>query len=195
MDEEQKSAYEARNYFEFKYANGLPILGVQVDEVEALRRAKHHVELYHYKIAMLNADYLIDNRTETEIAGIQLMHIPVWKVGYIYRPRNLLRHFYKGQEKRLLIDGHSKGVLKGQLAMIHRDKVKINGIITGICSGAFLLVGLLWHPAFFLVAVFAMIVSILSFGQSMKNSRKRESEELQRLSASFENNDGAQISA
>ena len=189
-DEEQKSAYEARNFFEFKYANGLPILGVQVDDREALRRAQNHVDLYHYKISTLNADYLLDYRTELEIAGIQLIHIPVWKVGYIYSPKNVLRHFYKGKERRLLIDGHGKGVLTGELALLHQDKVAINGYITGISFFIFLIMGLSWHPSFFVVAAFALVVSISSFYQSAKKKQDEAAKDLEKLSSSFGESNG-----
>lgn len=185
LDDDQKSAYEARNFFEFKYANGLPILGVQVDEHEALRRAKNHIELYHYKISTLNADFLIDNRTEVEVAGVQLIHIPVWKVGYLYRPKNILRHFYKGREKRLLIDGHGKGVLTGQLAMVHTDKVLVNGYVTSGAAFFFLLVGILWHPAFIVVALFALIVAGTSFYQSAQALKAKELAQLENISNSF----------
>ncbi|NRA64324.1 MAG: hypothetical protein HRU19_07550 [Pseudobacteriovorax sp.] len=187
VDEEQKSVYEARNFFEFKYANGLPILGVQIDDQEALRRAKNHVDQYHYKISSLNVDYLLDYRTELEVAGIQLIHIPLWKVGYIYSPKNVLRHFYQGKEKKLLIDGHGKGVLNGELALVHRDKVAVNGYITGISSLIFLVIGLSWHPAFLLVALFSLIVSGISFFQSTKNKTEMESKKLEAISQSFGN--------
>lgn len=185
VSEEQKSAYEARNFFEFKYANGLPILGIQVDEDEALRRAQSHVQLYHYRISSLNVDYLIDNRTEIEVAGIQLIHIPVWKVGYVYRPKNILRHFYKGKEKRLLLDGHGKGVLTGQLALVHTDKVLVNGYITSITTAVFLMLGLAWHPAFLIVSLFSLIVASISFYQSAKRKKEAELSQLEQLQASF----------
>lgn len=195
MDEDQKSAYEARNFFEFKYANGLPILGVQVDDQEALRRAKNHVDLYHYKISMLNANYLIDYRTELEIAGIQLIHIPVWKVGYVYTPKNVLRHFYKSKERKLLIDGHGKGILTGELALVHKDKVAINGYITGISSFVFLIIGMSWHPAFFLVALFSVIVSLVSFYQSSRNKRDMETKKLENMSQSINESSPVNLSA
>ena len=102
-NDNEKSAYDIRNFFEFKYANGLPILGIQVSEEEALRRARSHVNLYHYKLSCLNCDYLIDYRTELEIAGIQLIHVPMWKIGYIYQPKTALRHFYKAKERKIII--------------------------------------------------------------------------------------------
>ena len=185
VDEDSKSAYDARNFFEFKYANGLPVLGVQVEDQEALRRAKHHIDQYHYRISKLNVDYLIDYRTELEVAGIQLLHIPIWKVGYIYRPKNILRHFYKGKEKKLLIDGHGKGVLNGELALLHQDKVAVNGYITAVAALLFLALGLVWHPAFLLVAFFSLIISAISFFQSMKKNSEKEQQKLEAISHSF----------
>jgi hypothetical protein len=185
MDDEHKSAYEARHYFEFKYANGLPILGIQVEEEEGLRRARNHVELYHYKLACLNADYLIDYRSELEVAGIQLIHVPIWKVGYIYRPKSLVRHFYRAKEKRLVIDGYGKGILMGELALVYHDKIMINAYVTAFASFIFFLLGISWHPAFLLVALFSLAVSGISIFTSLKKKAERDEEELQKLSASI----------
>lgn len=185
VDEESKSAYDARNFFEFKYANGLPVLGVQVDDEEALRRAKLHIDQYHYAISKLNVDYLIDYRTELEVAGIQLLHIPVWKVGYVYRPKNILKHFYRGKEKKLLIDGHGKGVLNGELALLHKDKVAVNGYITGFAALIFFVLSFSWHPAFLLVSLFAVAISGISFYQAAKANAKKEARELEAISHSF----------
>ena len=65
-------------------------MGIQVDEHEALRRARHHLNQYHTQLSQLNVDYLIDYRTEFEIAGVQLIHVPIWKVKYVYKPSGLL---------------------------------------------------------------------------------------------------------
>lgn len=157
-----RSAYDAREFFEFKFANGLPILGIQVPEEEALRRARSHVELYHYKLAAMNADYLTDHRSELEVAGIQLIHLPFWHARYIYRPATALRHLYRTKEKHVLLDGYTTGVLKGELALVHKDKVWVNAIVTGITSVVLFLIGAAWHPAFFLVAIFTLVIGILS---------------------------------
>lgn len=182
VEEEQKPPYEARNFFEFKYANGLPILGVQVDETEGLRRAKSHVELYHYKLAKLNVDYLTDYQTELEIAGIQLIHIPIWRVGYVYRPRNILRFFFQSQEKRLIINGYGKGILAGELALVHKDKIAVNAYVTSIMALIFLLLGIVWHPAFILVAFFSMGISGFSFYKGLKQRENAEIQKLESLS-------------
>jgi len=160
--EKEKTAYDSREFFEFKFANGLSIAGVQVDEEEALRRAKQHVDLYHYKIAQIQVDYLLDYRTELEIAGIQLVHLPFWHAQYVYRPRTALKHLYKPKEKHVVLDGHTTGILKGELALVHRDKVWVNSLVTGIAAVVFFLLGVAWHGAFYLVAIFAAIVAGMS---------------------------------
>lgn len=184
--DEQKSAYEIRKHFEFKFANGLPLLGVQVPEEEALRRARAHVDLYHYKLACLNVDYLIDHRTELEIAGIQLIHVPFWRVHYVYRPRTILRYLMKPKERRILIDGYGKGMLKGELAVAYHDKVMVNAMVCGLATVLFLLLGGIWHPAFYLVSLFAAIVASISAYMGLQKKAQKEREELLKMSSAFE---------
>jgi hypothetical protein len=173
-EENQKSAYDVRKYFEFKFANGLPILGVEVDEEEALRRTRAHVELYHYKLSWLNVDYLIDCRTELEIAGIQLIHTPFWKVTYIYKPRNVLRFLFKPQEKKMILDGYGKGMLKGELAIAYDDKVAINAVVCGIAFCVFVVLAIIWHPAFYLVSLFALVIAMISFYVGTTKKKQKE---------------------
>lgn len=154
-----KSAYDSREFFEFKFANGLAICGVQVNDEEALRRARLHVEQYHLELAKLNVDYLTDFRTEIEVAGIQLIHLPFWQATYVYRPRTTLRHFYRPKEKHVIMEGYNNGVLSGELPIRHKDKMWVNAIICGIATLLFFLLGVLWHPAFLLVAVFGLLVT------------------------------------
>jgi hypothetical protein len=166
-----KSVYDAREFFEFKLSNGLNVAGVQVNEEEALRRARQHVELFHYKLSCLNVDYLVDIRTEFDIAGIQLMHLPFWQAKYIYQPQNILRHFHRPVAKTVLIDGFGKGILKGELAVVLDDKVKINAYVCAVSAVFLFLLGFSWHGAFYLVGLFACAISIGSFYKLMsKNS-------------------------
>ena len=185
-DENQKSAYDIRKYFEFKFSNGLPILGVQISEDEALRRAQSHVTQYHRKLAALNVDYLIDHQTELEVAGIQLIHVPFWKVSYVYRPKTVLRHFINSTEQRLIVDGYGKGVLNAELALQYHDKVILNGIVCGVGAAIFLFLGLLWHPAFLFVALFAAVVSSVSFFLGFSSKAKRAAEELEKKHETIE---------
>jgi len=172
FNEPMKAAYDVREFFDFKYANGMPLLGIQVPEEEALRRARAHVQLFHYKIASLNAEYLIDHRTELDIAGIQLIHVPFWHIRYVYRPQNTLRYLHKPKEKNILMDGYARGILRSELALVKRDKVQINGIAAGVfavlCAG----LGVALHPAFYVASVFGMIVSAVSMYISSVNQEE-----------------------
>ncbi len=158
----EKSAYDSREFFEFKFSNGLAIIGVQVDEDEALRRARLHVEQYHLELSKLNVDYLTDFRTEVEVAGVQLVHLPFWYATYVYRPRTILRHFYRPKEKNVILEGYNNGVLAGELPIRHKDKLWVNALICGAASVILFLLGLAWHSAFFVVALFGVIVTAAS---------------------------------
>lgn len=181
-----KEGLEGRKFFEFKLANGLPILGVQVTEHEAMRRAKDHVLRYHYRISELYADYLLDCKTELEIAGIQLVHVPIWQISYVHRPRTFYRHFYEPTEKRLLMDGNGRSVLVGELAINHYDKMKVNAIICLMASGLLFLFGIVWHPAFYLVALFTLIVAGVSHYLHLGTKAKKEEDRLKGLFATKE---------
>lgn len=174
----EKQAYDMREFFDVKYINGLPLMGVQVSEEEALRRARNHVEMYHQMLSGLNVDYLTDFRTELEVAGVQLIHLPFWFASYQYRPRTALRHFYPSQPKHLIIDGLGRGVLKGELAIHHRDKIWINAMVCAAASVLFFLLGAAWHPSFFLVSLFAMGIAgasaWISYTRGMKEREAAE---------------------
>lgn len=154
-----RGVYDARERFDTKYSNGLPIIGVQIAEEEALRRARYHVEQYHLQLARLNVDFLIDFRTEIEVAGVQLVHLPFWFATYFYQPRSALRHVMRPREKHVLIAGYNNGILDGELALKRNDKIWVNAIICGLATVLFFLLGIVWHPAFLLVALFCACVA------------------------------------
>lgn len=160
--DDELSAYDVREFFEFKYANGLPILSIQISEEEALRRTKSHVSHYQQALAKINVDLLIDTRSELEIAGIQLIHLPFWHAHYIYQPKSILKHFHKSKEKSVMLEGYAGGILKGEMAIVKTDKLLINSIVCGIATLGLLFLGAIWHSAFLLLAVFALIVTLVS---------------------------------
>ena len=165
----EKSAYDIREFFEFKFANGMAIVGIQVSEEEALRRARLHVEQYHLALARLHVDLLVDLRTEIEIAGIQLIHLPFWHATYMYRPRTSLKYFYKPKEKNVVLEGYNCGVLAGELPLHHRDKHWINSIVCAAAGMVLLILGLAWHPALILVSLFCLVVAgISAYSASMR---------------------------
>ena len=52
--------------------------------------------------------------------------------------------------------------MKAELEIVKNDKVKINSIITAIAAMIALVLGLIWHPAFFLVSLFGAGVSVVA---------------------------------
>ncbi|MCB9228374.1 MAG: hypothetical protein H6618_02060 [Deltaproteobacteria bacterium] len=172
-ENEELSAYDVREFFEFKYANGLPILTIQVSDEEALRRTRSHVLEYHHKLARISVDVLIDHRTELEIAGIQLIHLPFWHGRYIYQPRSLLKHFHTPKEKNVILEGYSGGILKGELAIVKKDKLWVNAIICASLSLFSFILGILWHGAFMLIAAFLLIVAFASGYMAMQKAAPR----------------------
>ncbi len=159
---DELSAYDIREFFEFKFANGLPILPIQVSEEEALRRARRHVEQYHQALAKINVEINIDTKTELEIAGIQLIHLPFWHARYVYRPTSLLKHFHKTKEKNVILEGYAGGILKGEMPIIQRDKFWINSMVSALASLFFFFLGAIWHPAFLLIGLFGLAVAVAS---------------------------------
>jgi hypothetical protein len=187
----EKTAYEAREFFDFKFSNGLAVVGVQVSEDEAMRRAKLHVEQYHLELAKINVDFLTDMRSEVEIAGVQLIHLPFWHATYVYRPQTVLRHFFKSKEKNVVMEGFNSGVLIGELPIKQTDKISVNAIVSGVASIVFLALGIAWHGAFILVALFCLIVS----AASMYLSVVRKSDERDTASDIGDQSKVAEVSA
>lgn len=170
----ERNIYDSREKFETKHSNGLPITGVQISEEEALRRAKMHVELYHLELSRLNADYLTDFRTEIELVGVQLIHLPFWFATYFYQPKSLLRHLIRRQEKNVLVSGYNNGVLDGELALKRHDKIWVNTVVCIFASFFFFLLGALWHPGFFLVSLFFICISLGSAYVGITSATNKE---------------------
>lgn len=159
----EKNINDAKEPFEFKYANGMPILGIQISREEALRRAKDHVQRYHYRLSELHVDRLIDYTTELEIAGVQLIHLPFWHARYVYKPKTILRYFVKPTRKNVILDGYGLGVLRSELPIIFKEKMIVNVLVCAVGSLFLAGLGLFWHPAFFLVALFGAIVTAVTW--------------------------------
>ena len=76
-------------------------------------------------------------------------------------------------------------ILAGELAIAHRDKVTVNAMVTGFSAAIFLILGTAWHPAFFIVCLFALVVSGISAYIGVTKKAQQKEEELQKLSASL----------
>ena len=155
----EKPIYDAREFFDFKFANNIPVIGVQVTEEEGMRRSQAHISLYHWQLSKLHCDLLIDHRSDLEIAGVQLVHLPFWQVRYVYRPSNSLRYFHRSTDKHVLLDGYTRGVLRSELMIIRKDKMVINSIVSAIAGVVTILMGVSWHPAFYIVGAFCFALA------------------------------------
>lgn len=170
---EELAAYESREYFDFKFSNGLPILAVQVGEEEAINRTRQHTALYHFKIAKANVHVPIDIQSYHDIAGIQLIHLPFWQVKYVYKPQSVLRYVQKESKKNVLVEGYTGGVLKSELSILKNDKVWINAAICGVSALIMVLFAAFAHPSFWFVAGFFSLVSAASAFVAISAQRRR----------------------
>jgi predicted membrane protein len=73
-----------------------------------------------------------------------------------------LRHLYRPVEKHVVLEGVRGGIIKGELGLIHRDKVQINAMVTAAAALIFFIMGAIWSSMFMLVALFFGIVSGMS---------------------------------
>lgn len=154
------AAYDSREYFDFKYGNGLTILPIEINEESAIERARWHLQLYHLKISQNNVHIPVDIHNDLDIAGVQLCHLPFWHVQYVYRPSNMLRYVNTSVPKNVLMEGYSGGILKSELSVVKRDKMKVNAGLCFVLAIFMVILGVFWHPSFHLVGAFFMIMAI-----------------------------------
>lgn len=166
--------YDEKESFDFKFANGVNILGIQVPETEAIRRAQWHIEQYHNAICKLNVDTLVDIKIEFDYAGVQLIHLPFWFGKYVYQPSSALAYFQPPKERNIIVEGFTNGILNGEFVMTQGDKLLINSYVSAAATLIFLIMGFIWHPAFILVAVFSLVVGLASARLS-ENRKKAQS--------------------
>jgi hypothetical protein len=138
------------------------VLGTQVKESASIARAKDQVQEYHRRLAKLKVGTLYDHRTEIEVIGIQLVHVPFWVVRYAYSPRSPFRYLTAARERRVLIQGFTEAVLESELPMNATDKVMTNLIVTGALSFVSLALSVFLHPLFFVLFVVFALISVLS---------------------------------
>lgn len=154
--------YDAKQPFNFDHANGLPVAGIQIKEQKAIARAKDQINEYHRRVCKTKVGTLYEHRTEIEIVGIQLMHIPFWFVRYAFVPNSAFRFFTTARERRLVIGGYTSQVLEAELPLNSSDKVMTNLIVCGSASLVVLTLALIYNPLFFLVFILLVVVCMLS---------------------------------
>lgn len=157
------TVYDARQTFKFDHANGLTISGVQVKESSAISRAKDQIQEYHRRIAKTKVGTLYEHRTEIEIIGIHLVHLPFWVVRYSFAPKSFFRFMTPARERRVLVQGHTLAVLDAELPLSNTDKVMTNLLVCGSLGLVSLSLALFFHPLFFLIFLIFASICVLSF--------------------------------
>ena len=154
--------YDSKQTFKFEHANGHTIAGVQVRERSAIARAKDQVTEYHRRICKTKVGTLYEHRTEIEVVGIQLIHLPFWVLRYAFTPKSVFRYFTTARERRLVISGYTDAVLDAELPLDNTDKVMTNFFICGVLAVVSLLLSFAIHPLFVLVSFLFAAVCVLS---------------------------------
>lgn len=154
--------YEAKRIFKFEHASGLTVAGIQVKESAAIARAKDQVQEYHRRVCKTKVGTLYEHRTEIEVVGIQVMHIPFWILRYAYVPQSPFRFFTTARERRLVIQGYTEAVLEAELPLNAADKVMTNLAVCGLAGFVSLTCAVFVHPLFFLLTVVFGLICLLS---------------------------------
>ena len=153
--------YDAKQSFKFDVANGLTVSGIQARESTAIARAKDQIQEYHRRICKTKVGTLSDHRTEIEVVGIHVVHLPFWILRYAFIPRSVFRFFATARERRMVMQGYTGAVLEAELPLNATDKVMTNMMVCGTLGVACLILAVFLHPLFFLLfIVFLLIVSL-----------------------------------
>ncbi len=148
--------------FRFDHSNGIPVLGTQMKEAAAIARARDQIQEYHRRLAKLKVGTLYDHRTEAEVIGIQLVHVPFWILRYAYAPKSMFRYLTTARERRVLVQGFTEAILESELPLNANDKVMTNLIVTGVLAFLSLALSVFLHPLFFVLFVVFAAISVLS---------------------------------
>lgn len=158
----QTPVYNLKQSFKFDLANGLKVEGVQLRETGIVARVRDQVNEYHRRICKTKVGTLHEHRTEVEVVGIHLVHVPLWFVRYAYAPKSVFRYFTPVRERRIVIEGHTEKVLEAEMPLNSTDKVMTNLLVTGSMGFISLGVSIFFHPMFFFLFVIFTLVSVLS---------------------------------
>lgn len=169
--------YESKRSFKFEHANGLTIAGIQVKESSAIARAKDQVQEYHRRICKTKVDTLFEHRTEIEVVGIQIAHVPFWVLRYAFVPQSIFKFLTTARERRLVIQGYTENVLEAEMPLNSSDKVMTNLVVCGVAGFISLILSVFLSPLFFVLTAAFAIISILSAWRLTLRERAKNSQE------------------
>lgn len=154
--------YESKQVFKFDHANGLSIAGIQSKENGAIARARDQIHEYHRRMCKTKVGTLQEHRTEMEVVGIHVVHMPFWVLRYAYTPRSVFRYFTPARERRILVHGFTHTVLEAELPLNRNDKVMTNLFVCAGLTIVNLVLAVALHPLFLLLMLLFAVVSVAS---------------------------------
>ncbi|MCS4541785.1 MAG: hypothetical protein HY929_05635 [Euryarchaeota archaeon] len=84
------------------------VLNSEITELEAIEIARQEIEAHHKFLASQDVDKIIEIKTEFKVEDAVYIHAPIWFLAYNY----------KGEVYRIIIDGASGEVIKGEMPTI-----------------------------------------------------------------------------
>ncbi|MGY3803173.1 hypothetical protein ACWNT8_03800 [Pigmentibacter ruber] len=162
QDEGLKPIYEAKVPFKYEQTNEIAVASIQTRETSAVARAKDQINEYHRRMVKTKVGTLYEHRTEIEVVGLHIVHIPFWYIRYSFSPKSLFKFFTTVRERRILIQGYTKAVLDAELPLNNSDKVMTNIVVCGILGFVSLTLSVFIHPLFYLLFVLFLIIIGLS---------------------------------
>jgi len=97
---------EGKIQYDFRKIEGFAkVLNSEIEKDEALDIAREQIENLHRFLIQQEVDKVIEMKTELEIGDAVYLHAPVWLIVYEY----------KGERYRILLDGATGSVIKGDI--------------------------------------------------------------------------------
>lgn len=161
-DEGDPAIYDAKMSFKFEHTGNLTVAGIQVRESQAILRARDQITEYHRRISKTKIGGLYEHRTEVEIVGIHIVHVPFWVLRYSFAPASIFKLFTTARERRILVQGYTKAVLDAEMPLSSADKVLTNLIVCALLAFISITVAVFINPLFFFLFLIFLMVAVFS---------------------------------
>lgn len=171
-DEGDPAIYDAKMTFKFEHTGNLTLAGIQVKESQAIMRARDQIMEYHRRISKTKIGMLYEHRTEVEVVGIHIVHIPFWLLRYSFTPKSIFRLFTTARERRILVQGYTKAVLDAELPLSSSDKILTNLIACGILAFASMILAVFFDALFFLAFLVFVFIAGMSAWKILRKEKK-----------------------
>ncbi len=97
---------EGKVPYDFRKIEGFAkVLNSEIEKGEAVEKSKQQIEAHHQFLAKQEVDKVIEMRTDFKLGDVVYLHAPIWFVTYEYKKENY----------RIILDGASGMVIKGDI--------------------------------------------------------------------------------